>query len=230
MRILAIVPARCGSKGIPFKNIVDVCGKPLIQYTIDIAIQLKKDGLLDEVVVSTDCEDILIISQKLGANVPFLRPDNIAGDKAKSLDYIIHSIDYFESIHQHFDTIIILQPTSPMKTYDDIYNSIELFKSHRNNSLISVYKDETINKLIMYHKDGDIAVPLDENHNKGIRRQDHGAVYIRNGAIYITNIDFIKKEQKIVSDNPLLFEMTKTNSINIDSFEELELVRKMVCK
>lgn len=230
MKILAIIPARCGSKGIPFKNIIDVCGKPLIQYTIEIALKLKYHNLIDEVIVSTDCEEIANISKKIGASVPFLRPDSIAGDKAKSIDYILHSLDYFEKININYDAVIILQPTSPLKTYDDIVNSIEIFKKNYFDSLISVYKEETINDLIMYHKDGDIAVPLDEDHNKGVRRQDHGAVYIRNGAIYIVKTGFVKNKQKIISDLPLMYEMKKNNSINIDTFEDLEYVRNLLCK
>lgn len=230
MKILAIIPARCGSKGIPFKNIVDVCGKPLIKYTIDIAIKLKLNHFIDEVIVSTDCEKISNISKNLGASVPFLRPDNISGDKAKSIDYIIHTIEYFENINIKYDAVIILQPTSPLKTYDDVVKSITIFKEKSNDSLISTYKEETINDLIMYHKDKNIAIPLDKNHNQGVRRQDHGAVYIRNGAIYITKVDYIKNEQKIVSNLPLMYEMNKNSSINIDTFEDLDYVRNMLCK
>ena len=91
MKILAIIPARCGSKGIPFKNIIDVNGKPLIQYTIDIALQLKFNNLINEVIVSTDCNEIESVSKELGVDVPFLRPDNISGDKAKSIDYVLSS-------------------------------------------------------------------------------------------------------------------------------------------
>ena len=230
MKILAIIPARCGSKGIPFKNVIDVCGKPLIQYTIDIALKLKFENLIDEVIVSTDCDDIVNISKKLGANVPFLRPDSIAGDKAKSIDYILHSLEYFEKININYDAVIVLQPTSPLKTYDNLVESINIFQNNINDSLISTYKEETINDLIMYHKDGDIATPLDKGHNQGVRRQDHGAVYIRNGAIYITKVDYIKKEEKIISDLPLMYEMSKNSSINIDTFEDLEYVRNLLCK
>jgi CMP-N-acetylneuraminic acid synthetase len=80
----------------------------------------------------------------------------------------------------------------------------------------------------MYHKNGDVAHPLDENHNVGVRRQEHGSVYIRNGAIYITKTDYIKKSNKIIATTPLLFEMSKTNSINIDSYSDLEYLRNLL--
>ncbi len=230
MSLLAIIPARCGSKGIPFKNIVDVCGKPLIQYTIEIALELKSKKLVTEVIVSTDCEEIATIARKSGVNVPFLRPNNIAGDLSRSTDYISHALGYFEENQVTYDTFMVLQPTSPLKTYDDVASAINIFQKNNNKSLISVYKEETINNLIMYSKEGDIAIPLEADHNKGVRRQDHGAVYIRNGAIYITNVEYFKTKKNIISELPLMYEMKKNNSINIDTFADLEYVRKILCK
>ena len=230
MKILSIIPARGGSKGIPLKNIVDIGGKPLIQYTIDMSLSLLQNSLIDELVVSTDSEEIAYIAENLGVGIPFLRPSNISDDKAKSIDYIFHTLNFFEQNNKTFDTVILLQPTSPLRTYEDLTNSITLFKENNSDSLISVYKEETINELIMYHREGDFAVALDKNHNKGVRRQDHGWVYIRNGAIYITKVNYLRKEGKIISDKPLLYEMSKSRSINIDSYNELELVRNMLCK
>ncbi len=230
MKMLAIIPARCGSKGIPSKNIVDICGKSLIQHTIDIVLKLKLNNLIDNVIVSTDCKEIADISKELGIDVPFIRPNSIAGDKAKSVDYILHALKYFKKLKINYDSIIVLQPTSPLKTYEDVVNSINIFLQNSNNSLISVYREETINDLIMYRKNNFFAVPLDKNHNKGIRRQEHGVIYIRNGAIYITKVDYIYNNNKIISDMPLMYEMSKNRSINIDNFEDLEYVRNLLCK
>ncbi|KLE11782.1 hypothetical protein AF80_00090 [Aliarcobacter butzleri L355] len=230
MKYLCIIPARCGSKGIPFKNIVDLCGKPMIAYTIEIAIELKSKGLINTVIVSTDCSEIADISKQYGAEVPFLRPEDIAGDKAKSVDFVLHSIEYYENIGIEFDAVIVLQPTSPLKSFDDVNKAIEIFNINDSDSIISAYKEETINDLIMYHKEDDKAIPLNTDHNKGVRRQEHGAVYIRNGAIYITKVDYLKKEQRIISDIPLMYEMGKNRSINIDTYEDLEYVRNLLCK
>jgi CMP-N-acetylneuraminic acid synthetase len=230
MKHLCIIPARCGSKGIPFKNIVDLCGKPMIAYTIEIASKLKAKGLIDTVIVSTDCAEIADISKQYGAEVPFLRPEEIAGDKAKSVDFVLHSIRYYEEIGIEFDSVIVLQPTSPLKSFDDVRNAIEIFNRNQSDSLITAYKEETINDLIMYHKEDDKAIPLNNDHNKGVRRQDHGAVYIRNGAIYITKVDYLKKEQRIISDISLMYEMGKNRSINVDTYEDLEYVRNLLCK
>lgn len=230
MRYLCLIPARCGSKGIPFKNIVDLCGKPMIVHTIEMAVELKDKGFIDTIVVSTDCAEIVDISKQHGAEAPFHRPQEIAGDKAKSVDFVLHSIEYYENIGIEFDAVMVLQPTSPLKSFDDILNAIEIFNRNEEDSLISVYKEETINNLILYHKEDDKAIPFNVNHNKGVRRQDHGVVYIRNGAIYITKVDYLKKEQKIISDIPLMYEMGKNRSVNVDTYEDLEFVRSVLCE
>lgn len=231
MKILAIIPARCGSKGIPFKNIIDVNGKPLIQYSIEIALQLRLNNLIDEIIVSTDCNEIKEISEHSGLKVPFLRPKNISGDKAKSIEYVLNCLQYFESKNINYDAVIILQPTSPLRTYNDVKNALNIFSENNNDSLISAYREQSINDLVLYHKKSDnVAIPFDRNHNEGIRRQQHGEVYVRNGAIYITTVKYIKNEKKIISDFPLMYRMSKNSSINVDTFDDLELVRSLLCK
>lgn len=230
MRNLCIIPARCGSKGIPYKNIIDLCGKPLIDYTIEIVLKLKQNGFITDAIVSTDCEKIADHARSTGIDVPFLRPENISDDKAKSIDFVLHSIDFFRAQNIEFDNVIVLQPTSPLKEYDDVLNALKLFSTNQSESLISAYEEETINDLIMYHCKGDKAIALNKDHNSGIRRQEHGSVYIRNGAIYITKVNYIEANHKIVSNEPLLYKMGKNKSINIDSFEDLEYVRNLLCK
>ena len=230
MRYLCIIPARCNSKSIPFKNIVDLCDKPLIAYTIEAVLELKVKKLISDFIVSTDCKEIADVAKNYGAEVPFLRPKKIAEDKAKSVDYVLNSINYYEERGIKFDAVLILQPTSPLKSFEDIKKSIEIFSKNDKDSLISAYKEDSINKLIMYRKENDVAIPLNNEHNKGIRRQDYGSVYIRNGAIYITNVEYLKKEKKIISDIPLIYEKKKKRSINIDTYEDLELVRNLLCK
>src|SRR5690349_16860091 len=111
MRILTIIPARGGSKGIPKKNIIDVSGKPLIAYTIEPAMEILGAGSIDEVIVSTDSDEIAEVARSFGANVPFLRPEDISGDKAKSIEFIVHALDYFEQQGKSFDAVLLLQPT-----------------------------------------------------------------------------------------------------------------------
>jgi len=231
MKIIVIIPARCGSKGIKDKNIIDLCGKPLISYSIDQALALKNRGLISKVIVSTDCQKIADIAKSYGADVPFLRPKELADDKSKSIDFYLHTIEFFENLDEQFDAILLLQPTSPLRDISLLEKSIKLFSTSTNSSLISVYKEEYINDLVMYKDiDSSTLKPLNPLHNKGVRRQDHGSVYVRNGAIYITTVAYIKENQQIISDEPLFVEMKKSDSINIDTAEDLTLIRQMLCR
>lgn len=228
--MLAVIPARGGSKGIKNKNIVNINGCPLIHYTIKPALKAKKDGLIKTVIVSTDSTKIAEISKKIGADVPFLRPEEISGDKAKSIDLILHAIDFFEKKKIFFKYVLLLQPTSPLRKYEDIKNALSLFLKNRNNSLISAYCEKGISESIIYTKENDLAIPLGSKHNKGIRRQEAKDIFVRNGAIYLTSVKYIKKNGKIISEKPLLFEMSKERSLNIDAKEDLKRLRNILCK
>lgn len=225
-RTLAIVPARGGSKGIKNKNILPINGKPLIQYTIDPLLDCLNNGVIDRAIVSTDSEEIASICQSLGIDVPFLRPESISGDKAKSIEFVIHTLEFFEQKGELYDAVMILQPTAPQRVASDIKSSLEIFDPQENESLISCYQEDYINDLTMYFKEGNQAVPLNPNHNKAIRRQDHKVHYVRNGAIYITSSDYLRKEEQIISDNPLMHVMPKSRSANIDTIEDLILFEK----
>lgn len=231
--ILVLIPARGGSKGIPNKNIIDVGGQPLIKYSIDAALALKESNLVNTVLVSTDYQNIADLSIELGAEVPFLRPPELSADHSKTIDAIVHAIDWYKNQqNKSFNAVLLLQPTSPLRSFDDLKKSIEMFYLNNAESLISVYKEEYINDLVMYKRTSelnDFGKPLNELHNKGVRRQDHGSVYVRNGSIYLSKVDLIRKGF-IVSDSPLLFEMSKSSSINLDTPEDLILLRNTLCK
>ncbi|MFX1363472.1 MAG: cytidylyltransferase domain-containing protein [Promethearchaeota archaeon] len=228
-KYLAIIPARCGSKGIKKKNIVDVNGKPLIEYTIKPAVETLKKRIVEKVIVSTDCKEIKKICEDLGAEVPFLRPIEISGDKAKSISYILHALDFFEKRNQFFDAVIILQPTAPLRTENDIEEAINLFEANpKSESLISCYREEYINDLVTYRKENNFAIPINPNHNKGVRRQEHGSIFVRNGAIYITTVKYLKNTKQVISDKPLMYEIPKSRSLNIDTLEDLKILRKFL--
>ena len=228
MNSIAVIPARGGSKGIKNKNIIDVMGKPLIAHTIEPAIKAMNDGLIKDVMVSSDSEEIAQIAREYGANIPCLRPASIAGDKAKTPDAILHMVEYVQSMGIGIDSVMVLQPTSPLRTYEDIRSSVELYDSNSAQSLISCYPDETIAATIMYRLEGGIAIPLSKNHNKGVRRQDHERLYIRNGAIYITAVPYLKANRRVISENPLMYQMPKSRSVNLDTEEDLRLLLAMM--
>lgn len=229
--ILAIVPARGGSKGIKNKNIIDLCGKPLISYSIDVALKLLKKKCIKKAIVSTDSKKIACISKKIGIEVPFLRPVKISNDDSKSIDLIIHALDFFEKKNLTYESVILLQPTSPLLPEKQIINGIKIFHEKKEESLISCYREAYINDLVMYKKGKDnLLDPCNLNHNKGVRRQEHGELFIRTGNVYITKVSYLRKNKKIISDRPALLEIDKKYSYNIDTYEDIELVRKILCK
>jgi CMP-N-acetylneuraminic acid synthetase len=228
MNGIAVIPARGGSKGIKNKNIIDIMGKPLIAYTIDPALKAKQDGMIDDVVVSTDSEKIAEIARSFGASVPCLRPAAISGDKAKTPDAVLHMVEYCQSQGMDMESVMLLQPTSPLRAYEDIQAAVELYDNNNADSLISCYLEETITDIIMYRRDGSRAVPLNAKHNKGVRRQEHEKLYIRNGAIYITAISYLKDNHRSISENPLMYEMPKSRSVNLDTKEDLKLLIAMM--
>jgi len=228
-RFLVVIPARSGSKGIKNKNIKDINGKPLIQYTIEPALKLLNNNIVERVIVTTDSSKYKKIAEGLGAEVPFLRPKEISGDQTKSVSFVLHAIKFFEKKEIYFDVIIILQPTSPLRTYEDIKNAIEIFnKANKPKSLITCYKGDYINDLVMYKKKNNHAIPLNLNHNKGIRRQEYEHYYVRSGAVYITSVKYLKKELKVISDNPLMYEIPKSRAFCIDTEEDLKIISKLI--
>jgi len=213
-KFLAIITARGGSKSIPKKNIKKLAGKPLIKYTLEAA---KKSKLLNRYIVSTDDKEIADYCKRRGAEVPFMRPKYLATDTAKSLDVLVHAVKYLEKKEGYRpDYIITLQPTSPLRTSQDIDNSIKLIlKNKEADSLVSVipiqnthhpYKVMTFNgKYLNQYKKGRV-----------IRRQDLPEFYARNSAIYITKYDILMKDKKIIGNKCLPYFMPKERSIDID--------------
>ena len=229
MKIICIIPARGGSKGIPKKNIIDVRGKPLIAYSIEPAIEAMELGLIDKVIVSTDSIEIADISKNYGAEIPFLRPDDISGDKAKSIEFIEHALSFYKNLGINYDAVLLLQPTSPLRTLEDLISALKLFVESNNDSLISAYEEEYINDLVIYKlsEDDKTSIPVNQLHNKGVRRQEHGSLYVRNGCIYISSTELISKGY-VIGAAPLMYTMDKNKSVNVDTLEDLELLRKLL--
>ena len=230
MSVLAVIPARGGSKGIPHKNIIDINGKKLIEYSIEVGIDAKNRHLIDELVVSTDDSEIAEVSRKAGAAVPFIRPQYLSDDGAKTVDVMIHAYEYYYNKGCIFDVILLLQPTTPLRSVDDIASSLDIFYESKMSSLISCYKEEYICDLVSYHKRGLIAEALNMNHNRGIRRQDCEDVFVRNGAIYITTAEQMINNHRVFDDIPAMYVMPKSRSVNIDCMDDVEMLRWRLSK
>lgn len=216
-RVLAWIPARGGSKGIKDKNIRNLCGKPLIAYTIDAA---KNSKYVDKIMVSTDNERIAEIAKKYGAWVPSLRPADLAGDHSKTIDVVLHTLELLWSMKERFDFFCILQPTSPLRDANDLDSAIETFVAHSKRGLVAVSSCETNPVLIrIIDKNGELERLLSVGST--VRRQDMPKYYRVNGSIYINRVDEITKDTSF-NDNPIPFVIEDSHSVDID--EPVDLV------
>jgi N-acylneuraminate cytidylyltransferase/CMP-N,N'-diacetyllegionaminic acid synthase len=223
--MIAIIPARGGSKGLPGKNIKLLDGKPMIAYTIEAA---KKAKNINRVIVSTDSKEIAKIAKEFGAEVPFLRPTHLATDTALAVDNYIYTIDRInnESIIQE-ESIVVLQPTSPLRTVTDIEGAIDLFFDKKADSVISFCEE---NHPIKWHKnvkeDGSIEPIFEETI---ANRQDEVPTYYPNGAVFVFNFSFLKLK-KYYSKKSYAFIMDRLNSVDIDVIDDFEYAEFLIEK
>ncbi len=221
--VLAIIPARGGSKGIPKKNIKAISGKPMINYTIEAA---KECQYIDKVIVSTDNEEIAEVSMKAGAIVPFLRPDDLASDTAKTIDVVMHAIEFYERKGERYDIIVLLQPTSPLRDSDDITKALEYYMRKGEKSLVSV-SEVTENPVLMrqFGEDDTLVKMLDEDST--VRRQDMKKYYRVNGAIYINSMSGIN-ENTSLNDNELGYVLAPNHAVDIDEPQDVVVAEYFV--
>lgn len=215
-KVLAIIPARGGSKGIPHKNIINLCGKPLIAYTIEAANQ---STYIDTVIVSTDDVDIQRISEQYGALVPFLREAKIASDEATTISVVVDAVKRLEVNGEKFDVVILLQPTSPLRTTEEIDVAIDIFFQNNMQGIVSVNVAEVSPFLLRTIEGSQLQRIISKSST--IRRQDMPTYYEVNGAIYINAISDIK-ESLSFNDNPIPYIMSCEHSIDIDTWDDLE--------
>lgn len=227
-RFLAIIPARGGSKRLPKKNILELAGKPLIAWTIEAALKSK---YLDRIIVSTDNNDIADISKKYGADVPFIRPSNIATDNSSSIDVAIHAINYLKDIEDLYDYIILLQPTSPLRTEKHIDDAIEYLDIKQAKSVISVCKTDHPPMWCNILPDDNSMMSFLDNVNLNKRSQDLATFYRLNGAIYICKIDSLLEEKNFFTCNDIYaYIMDRKSSIDIDNKLDFEFSKFLFSK
>lgn len=217
-RILAIIPARGGSKSIPDKNIIDLCGKPLIAYSI---LAAQKSEYIDDIVVSTDSEKIRCVALKYGASVPFLRPAHLASDTAKTIDCMIYTIQELNKQGQLYDCVVLLQPTQPLRKNGVIDEAISTLINSTEDSLVSVTTTSEHPILMRtITKEGTLRSLLPMSST--VRRQDFPTIYKVNGSIYINRINDNFNSSTSLNDNLLPFFMEEQYSVDIDSYEDLK--------
>ena len=227
-RILALIPARGGSKGVPRKNVRLVFGKPLIAYTIEIAVAAKH--LFHRIIVSTDDEEISAVSKQYGAEIPFIRPDKLSGDLVPTLPVVQHAVQFVEQQDDILlDWVFILQPTDPFRTVKDLEKGLELALSGPCDSVISVVRVYETHPVFMKRIKDDQLINFGVEAPEGTRRQDcEPPAYMSNGAVYLTRRDVIMEQNSIWGTVTRPYIMPAERSVNVDSELDLKLIEVLM--
>lgn len=225
MRNLAIIPARSGSRGLKDKNIKLLNGKPLLAYTIEAAI---KSDLFDEIMVSTDSEEYAEIAKKWGANVPFLRSNELSNDTASSWDVVKEVIERYKNSGDEFDTVALLQPTSPLRASNDIFEGYKVMQEKAANFVVGVCE---MDHSPLWAN----TLPENQSMENFIRpevikipRQCIPTYYRINGALYIVKVDYLMKTSALYESGSFAFVMRKENSIDIDDQLDFTLAEVLI--
>lgn len=214
--ILAIIPARGGSKGLPQKNILPLAGKPLIAWSIEAA---KKSKYIDECIISTDSKDIQNIAKKHGGYAPFLRPAKFSLDESPTIEALIHALDFYKKKLKVFDYLVLLEPTSPLRDKDDIDLAIETLNSKRDiaESIVGVTKVEAAHPAFdIKINDKGLIEPYETKSFKILRRQEITDLFYFEGSLYISSIESLLREKSFYHNKTLPFIMPRWKSLEID--------------
>jgi len=227
-RILAVIPARGGSKGVPRKNVRMVGSKPLIAYTITAAAALKDQ--FHRLIVSTDDNEIAEIALKYGAEVPFMRPAELAGDKVPMVPVLQHAVLAIEEMDQiALDWVLLLQPTCPFRAPEDIQAALGLALAGGCDSVISVVRVLAHHPILMKKIENNRLLPFAIEEIEGTRRQDYSPpAYMRNGCIYLTRRDTLIQTNSIWGKVIRPYIMPEDRSVNVDSELDMKLVEMLL--
>ena len=228
MRILFVVTARGGSKGVPNKNIIDLGGLPLLAYKI---IAAQRCGFDHRIIVSTDSEKIAAIATEYGADVPFMRPDYLATDTASSVDVISHALEWVEKNDDRaYDYVCMLEPSSPFLSYKDIDNCFNILLSSDADTLLGMRETE-VAKVFIHTLDDNGGLSLFYEaikDMKSIRRQDQAPEYTMNGCIYVAKTQYFKDHKLFHSINSVPYIMPGEKSIEIDTMDDYRYAQYLI--
>lgn len=225
MKLLGIIPARAGSKGVPGKNTKSLGGKPLIAYTIESA---KQSSLID-IIVSTDSEEIAAIALERGAAIPFMRPAELATDSAKSIDVVIHAVQEMQKQGKQYDAVVLLQPTNPFRPSGFIDKAINLFRENNCDALVSVLPvPHEYNPHWVFEPDANGYLHIATGDATIIpRRQELPKAFYRDGCIYITRTDVLLSQQSFFGKTLGYIEADPSLHVNIDTMEDWVIAERI---
>jgi CMP-N,N'-diacetyllegionaminic acid synthase len=226
-KILGLIPARGGSKGLPRKNIRPLHGKPLIAWTIG---QAKASGIFDKIIVSTDDEEIAAIAKEYGAQVPFMRPAELAGDTVPAIAVVENAIKYFEGEGKAFDYLALLEPTSPMRKKRDIDDAIRLLIDSEGfaDSLVSIGKVLMEHPAIMKRILDGYLSPYEESDVKIIRRQDAEDIFTPYGVIYISKVRSLLEHKTFYQSKTIPFYIERWQKYEVDDIYDLMCIEAIM--
>lgn len=209
MNTFALIPARGGSKGIPRKNIKLIAGKPLIVWTIEAAL---RSSLLSAVVVSTDDPEIANVARNAGAQVPFMRPSKLAQDQTPGVDPVLHALGQLPQ----YDSVLLLQPTSPLRTTEDIDGCLNFVAQQMVPSVVSVTEAD-VHPYWTYRLNADQTIARFVDAAPIARRQDLPAAFALNGAMYFADANWLRRRGRLVSSETLGYVMPREHSVDLDT-------------
>tara|TARA_B100000029_G_C17601926_1_gene966072 strand:+ start:1406 stop:2134 length:729 start_codon:yes stop_codon:yes gene_type:complete len=223
-KVICIIPARKGSKGLKNKNIKRLMNIPLIAWSILVA---KKCNLIDEIIVSTDSKKISKIAKKYGAKVPFLRPKNLATDKSSSFEVLKHAINFYKNKKVFFDYVLLLEPTSPLRDYKDVNLCLKKVLKNKIDAMVSVTKVINQHPIFLYslNKNNFLKPYLKNQKKLYIRRQDINSLYYLEGSIYISKISTLFKKKTFYHKKTQAFTVDRWKSLEIDDIDDFNLAQ-----
>lgn len=225
MRVLAIIPARGGSKGLPGKNIKPLCGKPLIGWTIE---QARASKHITEIFVSTDSREIADVAESFGVSVPELRPAELASDTASSASFILYTLEKLQREGQEFDYIVLLEPTSPLREVEDIDRSIELLAADsRADSIVGVCKTECAHPVFLTRIEEGLLRPYIGD-MEAVRRQELDELYFFEGTVYVSRVNAFFEKKAFYHDKTLPYLVPKWKSFEIDDSEDWFIIESIL--
>lgn len=213
MKILVIIPARGGSKGIPHKNIKPLAGKPLIHYTIDVARQIVS---YDDICVSTDDQEIIKCVEEYGLKVPFVRPPELATDTSGTYEVLLHALDFYEKMGRKYDVVLLLQNTSPFRRAEHVKEAMKLYSSNID-MVVSVTESKTNPYYNCFEENEEGFLKRTIENSNFIRRQDAPVTYEYNGAIYVINAEQLKKMSLGKFTRRVKYVMDELHSVDLDN-------------
>lgn len=224
MKILVIIPARGGSKGIPHKNIKLLNGKPLIHYTIDEAREIVGD---DDICVSTDDSEIIKCVEDYGLKVPFVRPEDLATDTAGTYEVLLHALNYYEKQGRHYDVVLLLQNTSPFRKTEQIKEAIKLYTNDID-MVVSVKECAANPYYCVFEEDNNGYLHVCKGDGNIFRRQDAPKVYEYNGAIYIMNAEKLKTTHMHKMQKRVKYVMDDLSSFDLDTMWDWKMAEMII--